>query len=206
MQARHSRPRQRLFQRAGFLASIFGSASIEDTIPDTKANIFCERLIGSARRECLDFMIPLNENHARSILKPWTIHFNRGRPHSSLGPGLPEPSVPKVPLQAERHRIPDSHRVSAIPMLGGLHHEFHSPRWLSPRPAEPKIDGPFARRYRPVVRRLEDRSDSDFSALLLSFDVKLTPSEEDPMKRREFVASALRVAGGLVPALAQTAK
>jgi putative transposase len=89
-----------------------------------KANAICERWIGSARRECLDFMIPLNESHIRMILKPWIMHFNRGRPHSSLGPGIPEPSVPKIPLQGKRHRILDGHRVSAIPLLGGLHHEY----------------------------------------------------------------------------------
>src|SRR5437870_4054057 len=67
---------------------------------------FCERLIGSARRECVDFMIPLNESHIRIILKPWVAHFNEGRPHSSLRPGIPEPSFPKVPLQTRRHHIP----------------------------------------------------------------------------------------------------
>ena len=33
------------------------------------ANAFCERLIGTFRRECLDFMIPLNDMHLRRILK-----------------------------------------------------------------------------------------------------------------------------------------
>jgi len=28
-----------------------------------QANAFCERLVGSIRRECLDFLIPLNERH-----------------------------------------------------------------------------------------------------------------------------------------------
>src|SRR5260370_15917944 len=28
-----------------------------------QANAFCERLIGTVRRECLDFLIPLNERH-----------------------------------------------------------------------------------------------------------------------------------------------
>ena len=67
-----------------------------------QANAFCERLIASARRECLDFVIPLHESHIRMILKPCVAHFNRGRPHSSLGPGIPEPSFPKVPLQNKR--------------------------------------------------------------------------------------------------------
>ena len=89
-----------------------------------QANAFCERLIGSARRECLDFMIPLNESHIRLILKPWVAHFNRGRPHSSLGPGIPESTLPKVALQTRRHHIPENHRVWAIPILGGLHHEY----------------------------------------------------------------------------------
>jgi putative transposase len=89
-----------------------------------QANAFCERLIGSARRECLDFMIPLNESHIRIIFKPWVAHFNGGRPHSSLGPGIPEPSFPNAPLQTKRHHIPDDHRVSAIAVLGGLHHEY----------------------------------------------------------------------------------
>ena len=28
-----------------------------------QANVICERVIGTLRRECLDFMIPLTENH-----------------------------------------------------------------------------------------------------------------------------------------------
>ena len=52
-----------------------------------KANAICERWIGSARRECLDFIIPISEAHIRQTLKCWVAHYNRGRPHSSLGPG-----------------------------------------------------------------------------------------------------------------------
>jgi len=52
-------------------------------------NAYCERIIGAIRRECLDFMIPLNEKHLPSLLKKWKDHYNRGRPHSSLGPGPP---------------------------------------------------------------------------------------------------------------------
>ena len=89
-----------------------------------KANAICERWIGSARRECLDFMIPISEAHVRQTLKCWVEHYNRARPHSSLGPGTPDPSSPKAELQAERHRIPKDRRVVATSILGGLHHEY----------------------------------------------------------------------------------
>jgi hypothetical protein len=35
---------------------------------NTHANAYCERLVGSIRREYLDFMIPLGEKHLRRIL------------------------------------------------------------------------------------------------------------------------------------------
>jgi putative transposase len=60
-----------------------------------QANGFCERLIGS-RRECLDFMIPLNERHLRRILKEYVTYHNRGRPHSALGPGAPNEKLPSA--------------------------------------------------------------------------------------------------------------
>jgi len=40
-----------------------------------QANAFCERLIGTIRRECLDFLIPFNERHLRGILKEWVTHY-----------------------------------------------------------------------------------------------------------------------------------
>ena len=89
-----------------------------------QANAFCERLIGTIRRECLDFMIPLNERHLRWVLTRWVAHYNRGRPHSSLGPGVPDPPLDLVVDQAGGHRIPPGHRVVATPILGGLHHEY----------------------------------------------------------------------------------
>src|SRR5207237_9950167 len=44
-----------------------------------QANTFCERLIGTMRRECLDFVIPMTERHLRAILHEWISHYNRGR-------------------------------------------------------------------------------------------------------------------------------
>jgi transposase InsO family protein len=89
------------------------------------ANAICERVIGTMRRECLDFMIPLNERHLCGILKAWVSYYNESRPHMSLGPGIPQPSSSlPVSLQAHRHRIPTDKRVMARPVLNGLHHQY----------------------------------------------------------------------------------
>jgi putative transposase len=96
-----------------------------------QANAFCERLIGTIRRECLDFLIPL---HVRRVLAEWVSHSNRGRPHASLGPGIPDPAGDSLAPSPAGHRIRDGHRVVATPVLGGLHHEYRLQR-----PHEPTL-------------------------------------------------------------------
>ena len=89
-----------------------------------QANAFCERVIGTIRRECLDFLIPLNERHLRGLLKEWVAHYNRGRPHSSLGPGIPDPESCYERVNPCGHDIPIDYRVVSKAILGGLHHEY----------------------------------------------------------------------------------
>jgi putative transposase len=89
------------------------------------ANAICERLIGTLRRECLDFVIPLTAHHLRHLVMAWVHFYNENRPHMSLGPGIPQPSASlPVPRQPYRHRIPASLCVTARPILGGLHHDY----------------------------------------------------------------------------------
>ena len=90
-----------------------------------KANSLCERLIGSLRRECLDWAIPLSEGHLRSLLKMWSTYYNRRRPHMALGPGVPDPprGVP-APLRPHRRPLSSSRAVVAKPVLNGLHHDY----------------------------------------------------------------------------------
>lgn len=106
-----------------------GLRVLKNPVRAPRANAFCERLIGTIRRECLDWLIPLSENHLRCILLRWAHHYNEARPHSSLGPGIPNPppGLP-LPLQAHRHCLPDGARVAATPILGGLHHEYRLDR------------------------------------------------------------------------------
>jgi putative transposase len=90
-----------------------------------QANALYERLLGTLRRECLDYLIPLSANHLGHVLRQWVLHYNGGRPHISLGPGIPQPPPPLPgPLQVHRHQLPDHLRVVTRPILGGLHHEY----------------------------------------------------------------------------------
>jgi putative transposase len=66
-----------------------GLTVLRTPVRSPQANAFCERVIGTIRRECLDWMILLNESHLRRVLWEWVAHYNRGRPHASLGPGIP---------------------------------------------------------------------------------------------------------------------
>jgi putative transposase len=103
-----------------------GLAVLRSPFSSPKANAICERVIGTIRRECLDWTIPMSEAHFRSILRAWVAHYNGGRPHSALGPGVPGP-----PAGSARAPKPESRRlwtpgalVRAKSVLGGLHHEY----------------------------------------------------------------------------------
>lgn len=91
-----------------------------------KANAICERLIGSLRRECLDWLIPLSESHLRSMLRAWVLHYNGARPHMFLGPGVPDPPCGSAvyPKAKSRHRHNETYVVGARSILAGLHLEY----------------------------------------------------------------------------------
>ena len=103
-----------------------GIEVLRSPLASPKANAICERVIGTIRRECLDWLIPLSEAHLRFILRPWVEHYNRGRPHSRLGPGVPDPprKAEVVPQSENRHRLAAGELVLAKSVLGGLHHEY----------------------------------------------------------------------------------
>jgi hypothetical protein len=91
-----------------------------------KANAICERVIGTIRRECLDWLIPLSESHLRSMLKVCVTHYNGARPHMALGPGVPDPPAGVVLRNNERsrHHLRARTVVCARSVLAGLHHEY----------------------------------------------------------------------------------
>jgi transposase InsO family protein len=101
-----------------------GLRVLKTPVRTPQANAFCERLIGTMRRECLDWVIPFHERHLGRILREWVSHYNRGRPHATLGPDVPDPSPARQQPRHCGHRLPPRHGVVATPILGGLHHEY----------------------------------------------------------------------------------
>src|ERR1700730_17615042 len=76
-------------------------------------NGFAERLIGSIRRDCLDHIIVLDEEHLRRILKNYADYYNGVRTHRSLNKDAP------VSRQVQRSGVINSRAI-----LGGLHRQY----------------------------------------------------------------------------------
>jgi putative transposase len=85
-----------------------------------RANAVCERFLGSVRRECLDHILILGERHLGRVLAEYVGYFNRSRPHQGIGQRTPLPSATVLrPSHMNEH-------VVAVPLLGGLHHEYRN--------------------------------------------------------------------------------
>ena len=78
-------------------------------------NPYCERVIGTIRRDCLDHVIVLGEQHLRRILRKYLDYYHGSRTHLALDKDAPEPR--------QRESI-DGGKVVALPMVGGLHRRY----------------------------------------------------------------------------------
>ena len=78
-------------------------------------NPYCERIIGSIRRECLDHLIIIDESHLRRILKSYLGYYHLCRTHLSLEMDCPEPRATTPP---------ENGKIVALPKVGGLHHFY----------------------------------------------------------------------------------
>jgi transposase InsO family protein len=83
-----------------------------------KANAVCERCLGSIRRECLGHVLVLGEGQLRRIMNTYVDYFNHARPHQGLRQRIPDAAP------ANLAPLPASGSVIALPVLGGLHHNY----------------------------------------------------------------------------------
>jgi len=81
-------------------------------------NPYVERVIGTIRRELLNYIIPLNEKHLHKLLKEYVDYYNHHRPHQGLSGGTPVPSPEYQPSNCANTKL------KATPVLGGLYHSY----------------------------------------------------------------------------------
>lgn len=78
-------------------------------------NPYVERLIGSIRRDCLDHVIVLHEQHLRRLLTSYFQYYHHWRTHRALEMDCP------VPRPVQR---PEVGEIQEVPEVGGLHHHY----------------------------------------------------------------------------------
>jgi len=97
---------------------VFSSEEIESVhtpFQAPRANAFAERWVRSVRKECLDQILILNENHLRRVLKEYGEYYNQARPHQGLGQHFPVSGPVRNPAGPIRGRD----------ILGGVIHDYH---------------------------------------------------------------------------------
>ena len=101
-----------------FLRKRIGDLGIEEVLTAYRSpwqNPYCERWIGTVRRDCLDHVVVWNEAHLRRTLHQFLSYYHADRTHQGLANDCPE-SRPAEP--------PSLGHVVELPRVGGLHHRY----------------------------------------------------------------------------------
>jgi putative transposase len=94
-----------------------GIKVIHTPIRAPQANAYAERFVRTVRAECLDWLLILGRRHLESVLRIYTTHYNRERPHRGLALLSPEAT--------NAERSPSGGEIKRRDRLGGLIHEYH---------------------------------------------------------------------------------
>ena len=73
--------------------------------------------MGSCRREILDHVIALNEEHLRRLIRDYVNYYHEDRIPDSLEKDTPN-------TRPVEHNLAANPSVISIPRLGGLHHRY----------------------------------------------------------------------------------
>jgi len=90
-----------------------GIDAIATPIHAPMANTIAERVIGTLRREGLDYVIVVDEQHLQSVLTEFVQYYNHERPHRTLGLQTPQVKVRPTTAVARSRSV-----------LNGLHHIY----------------------------------------------------------------------------------
>ena len=99
----------------GFLRSS-GIKPVRTSVRSPWQNGVAERWVGSARRDCFDHVIALNEAHIRRLAREYMAYYHADRTHDGLGKDTPSGRAVEVrPIGAE---------LISQPRVGGVHHRY----------------------------------------------------------------------------------
>src|SRR5450432_2733332 len=116
-----SAPRFLIFDRDGkygievpAAARSLGIRPVQTCFESPWQNGVAERWVESCRRDLLDHVIPVNEQHLKRLLSDYIRYYHEDRTHLGLAKQTPS------------QRIPATNRgqVTGLPRLGGLHHRY----------------------------------------------------------------------------------
>ncbi|MGE5499320.1 MAG: transposase [Syntrophothermus sp.] len=76
-------------------------------------NGYVERVIGSIKRECLDHVIILNEDHLKCVLSEYLTYYNKHRTHLGINKDSPDGRLVQI-----------AGKIEKVPAVNGLHHVY----------------------------------------------------------------------------------
>jgi transposase InsO family protein len=82
-----------------------GVRIVRTPIRAPRANAFAERWVRAVRTECLDWMLIFGRRHLEQVLRDYTAHYNRARPHRGLELKTPKPRRGPAPWPTRDTRV-----------------------------------------------------------------------------------------------------
>src|SRR5208283_3221889 len=67
-----------------------GTRILRTAVRTPRMNAICERLAGTLRRELLDRVLILGEQHLHAVLAEYQAHYNTARPHQGIAQHVPD--------------------------------------------------------------------------------------------------------------------
>ncbi len=98
-------------------AQTLGMKSIRTPFKSPWQNGVAERFVGSCRRDLLDHVIVLNEQHLKRLMSEYIRYYHDDRTHLGLDKQTPAG-------RAEAKGTATSETVVSMPRIGGLHHRY----------------------------------------------------------------------------------
>jgi hypothetical protein len=118
-----------------------GTRILRTAVQTPRMNAICERLVGTLRRELLDRVLILGEQHLHAILTGYQAHYNTARPHQGIAQHVPDDERDGI-----RGAVTDidTQQVRRKPILNGLINEY-TRRLRDGTPAAHQADPIFGR-------------------------------------------------------------